>query len=47
MATMYSGFASRRMEELYVQMTRKAMSMMSLKVLYAAAPDFLTATLKE
>ena len=47
MATVYSGFATRKMEELYNQMLRKALSMLSMKVLFLqGAGDFLTDELR-
>lgn len=34
MATQYSGFATRKMEELYNTMLKKAINMLTLKVLH-------------
>lgn len=34
MATQYSGFASRKLEDVYVMMLKKCLSMLSLKVLH-------------
>ena len=48
MATMYSGFATRKLEELYNQMIKKALSMLSMKVLLLqGAGDFLKKELRE
>ena len=48
MATQYSGFASRKLEDVYVMMLKKCLSMLSLKVLhYQSGGDFLTPELLE
>ena len=48
MATSYSGFASRKLEDLYTTLVSKTMSMLSLKVLYThGGADSLTDELRE
>ena len=48
MASMYSGFSSRKMEDFYVQLLQKCLNMLSLKILFMqAGGDFLTEDLRE
>ena len=48
MATMYSGFATKKLETLYNTMLKKAVNMMTLKILfYQGSGDFLTDELRE
>ena len=42
MATVYSGFATRKMEEVYMSILRKVVNMLSLKLLHAEGKDLLT-----
>jgi len=47
MASVYSGFATRKLEDFYNALTKKALSMLSLKVLhYQGRGDFLTEELQ-
>ena len=47
MATMYSGFATRKMEEVYMSMVKKVVNLISLKLLYGEGKDLLTDELQE
>ena len=47
MATMYSGFATRKMEEVYMSMVKKVVNMISLKLLYGEGKDLLTEELRD
>ena len=44
---MYSGFATRKMEEVYMSMVKKVVNMISLKLLYSEGKDLLTEELRE
>ena len=44
---MYSGFATRKMEEVYMSMVKKVVNMISLKLLYSEGTDLLTEELRE
>ena len=44
---MYSGFATRKMEEVYMSMVKKVVNLISLKLLYGEGKDLVTAELQE
>ena len=47
MATVYSGFATRKMEEVYMSILRKVINILSLKLLHAEGKDLLTDKMSE
>ena len=47
MSTVYSGFATRKMEEVYMGILKKVLHLLSLKLLHAENKDLLTENMKE